>query len=269
MMALTLNVWLLNKFMTSSAVGIYGIALLFPQLVNMPLASISSAMYPSLARLMADGSHEARRQHARLCTMMMMGMALLLLGVNVFGPPAIRLMTAPQYHGALVFVPILILTRLFMGFYVIALPPLFYKGGGVWLSAATVSSVAASVVLSFILIPRYGIHGAAWALVGFRAVHFIIIAVVSYRLYPVSYEGTKILRILAVGGLLVFADIWTAHVMSFAMSLAIKFIILAAYIPLLWLTGAVRTGELLLAKNTLAEIAQRRLRKKGKDKGQE
>ena len=124
----TLNAWLLAWWLNPGAVGVYGIAVAFAQLLDMPVISLMNAAFPTLARLMSDGSPESRRQQARLYTLLAVGVVGLSLGSLLFSPVAIRILTAPGYHEAANVVVILILAWLFQGFYSLVLQPAFYFG---------------------------------------------------------------------------------------------------------------------------------------------
>ena len=187
MMALAINAWLVNKLLGSAAIGIYGVAIMFPSMIQMPLWSLGRAMYPTLAGLMKDGSAEARRQQCRLYTLIVIAICIMVLGVALFGPVFVRILTAPAYHAAALYVPLLTLAWLFQGLYIIASQPVFFTGGGLWMSAATISSVVANFILSIILIPILGIHGAAVSMIGCFLVKSVVIAAISQKQYPLLW----------------------------------------------------------------------------------
>lgn len=246
---LALNIWLLNKMLSPAAVGVYGVAMMFPQLIQMPLISFGNAAYPTLAKLMSDGSEEAQRQQSRLYTLLIIGVVGLTLGTWLFSGIAIQILTAPAYHGATRIVLILIFAWLLQGLYLVVSQPVFYFGGGPWLSAASVSSTIICVVLSLILIPISGVFGAAWAMVGGFLVSFTVAAFASYHLYPLPWQVTAILRAIACGAALAVADLWLSPGMPFAWTIVFKTALLLVLIPALWVTGVVSTIDLRRAKN--------------------
>jgi len=187
-LALSVNGWLLNKLVSPAALGIYGIAVMFGQLIQMPLNSFGNAAFPTLARMMKDGSAEARRQQSRIYTLLIAGVAVLALGIVLFAPIAIILLTAPKYHESMYIVPILVLAWTFQGFYWIASNRVFYLGGGLWLATATVSSLGVGIALGFLLMPPYGMYGAAMAMVGTFVVRTMVILVIGERMYPVPWQ---------------------------------------------------------------------------------
>jgi O-antigen/teichoic acid export membrane protein len=243
-----LNAWLLNAMISPASLGVYGIALSFASLNDMPLLSLTNAAYPTLARLMNDGSAEARRQQARLYTLLAIGIAVLTLGSLLFSPIAIRLLTTPAYHEAASVVAILILAWLFQGLYNLVLQPLFYFGGGFAVAIASVSAVIATAIFSWLLIPHWGMYGAAWAVVGCFGIKFVVAAAVSAYLYRLPWEVFKIVRAFVCAAALAALDIWFVANLGLAPAIALKCGLVLAMAPALWITRVVSLQELLRLK---------------------
>ena len=64
---------------------------------------------------------------------------------------------------------------------------------------ATMVAAATNVGLNFVLIPKYGMVGAAWANGACYAVQAVLGYAFSQRFYPISYEWGRIARISAAG----------------------------------------------------------------------
>jgi O-antigen/teichoic acid export membrane protein len=238
-----LNAWLLNAMASTAALAIYGMALAFAMLIDMPLVALMNAAYPTLAPLMNEGSPEARRQQSRLNSMLAMGIIVLALAVLLLAPVAIAVLTAPAYHAAISLTPVLVLAWLFQGFYNLVLHPLFFFRGGIGLSMASISAVVGSAVLSFLLIPQYGCAGAAWAVVGCFVVKFVVAARLSHRAYPLPWEVSRILRALACGAAFAAVDLCLSPGLSLPLAVLLKVALLLLIAPAFWIVGAVRTEE--------------------------
>lgn len=251
LLGLALNAWLLNSMASSAALGTYAVAVLFPQLMQIPYNSLISAAYPTLAKLMGDGGKEARRQQSRLYTLLITGNVGIALGVALFVPIAIQILTDPSYHEAARVAPILVMAWLLLGLSVIVGQTVFVVGGGLWLSAATVASVIVNVALCLALIPRYGIYGAAWAMFGGFAARLVVSAWVSCYLYRLPWELTKILRAIGCAGALAIADRWLSPGLSLAGAIALKTALLTAMVPALWGLGVVSTAECKRARDVI------------------
>jgi len=240
----TVTAWLLNKMVSSTALGVYGIAMMFSTTIVVPLSAFRSAAYPTLAESMRAGDAGARRQHARLLTLLNIGMVWILLGVWLFARPAVVLLTAPAYHEAASVVSILVIAWLFQAFLVSVQPPLLFLGRGLLLSSGTISALLTTITLCFLLIPRYEIYGAAWAVAGGYATRFVMIAIISSVVYPLPWEWGKTLRLLVCCGVLG----WVAHSLESELSLwweiAAKVALFLSVLPALRVLRVITTREI-------------------------
>ena len=198
----------------------------------------------TLARMMKDGSAEARRQQSRIYTLLIAGISILALGIVLFAPIAIILLTAPKYHEAMYIVPILVLAWTFQGFYWIASNRVFYLGGGLWLATATVSSLGVGIALGFLLMPPYGMYGAAMAMVGTFVVRTMVILVIGERMYPVPWQLWGIIKAVAGIAVLGGLDMWLSPYLGLGASIALKTTLFVLTIPTVCLAGVISTSEL-------------------------
>jgi len=239
----TVNAWLLTDMVDVAAMGVYGVAIMFPQLIQMFLLAFGNAAFPTIARMMADGSQEIRRQQARLYTFVFLVLGAISLGVCLFASPAIRLLTDPAYHEAVYIAPILSLAWLAQSGYTIVSQPVFFKGGGLWFACANMASLLATVVLSLVLIPAYGIYGAAWAMVGGFTCRLIVISLIHLRLYRLPWEIRNIVMLLIVLLTLGAIDYLFANNISLIWSIAAKIALFISFPLLMMSTGVVRRSD--------------------------
>lgn len=258
LLALSINAWLLNKLASPDALAIYGMAVAFVGLIDMPLTSFGNAAYPTLAQLMRDGSPEAMRQQSRLYTVLALGVVGLTLGVALFAPIGIRILTAPEYHESQHLVWILSLGWLFQGLYLLVAQPVFFFGGGLWMASATVVSLAVSVPVALVLIPGHHFYGAAWALSANLVISFLVAAWASHRLYRLPWETSRIFRAMVCGVLIGAADYYLLRGASLPAAIVLKTLLLALLLPLWWLTRSVTTSELLQMKSLVVSAIQAR-----------
>ena len=244
LLAGTVTSWLLKRYDSPGSLALFGIAVAFAALVNVPLWSFNNAVYPTLAKLMGDGSQEARRQQCRLYTFQTMGVGALCLGVALFAPVAIIILTAPSYHAATQVIPVLTLGWMFFGLYLAVSIPIFYFGGGLWLAMATVSGTATSVGVGIWLIPRIGSQGAAMASMTNYLVMFLVAAFASRHLYPLPWEVGKIARVLACAVALAGLDCWLSAGVPMVWAIGLKIVLFLALIPAFFLVGAIRLEEI-------------------------
>ncbi|MCJ7750639.1 MAG: polysaccharide biosynthesis C-terminal domain-containing protein, partial [Armatimonadetes bacterium] len=117
----------------------------------------------------------------------------------------------------------------------------------VYRAIALVSAAAANVLLNLVLIPRYGMMGAAFA----TLLSFAILAALAYvfgqRLYRIPYEFGRAAKIaLAASALYWVGTLITID--SVATSAAVRLGLVASYPVLLWFLGFYRDEELRQAR---------------------
>ncbi len=119
-----------------------------------------------------------------------------LVKLRVFG----RFIINPAYWSGLGIVPIVLLGYLFNGIYVNLMAGIYIEKKTSHLPYITGIGAAINVAANFLLIPKFGMFGAAWATFLAYAGMALAIYVVSQRFYPVQYEIGRLLKIgIALG----------------------------------------------------------------------
>jgi O-antigen/teichoic acid export membrane protein len=85
-------------------------------------------------------------------------------------------MTAPAFYPAASVVPVILLAFFFQGVYHFMVGPLFYFKRTSLLPVINIAGAAVNIGLNFLLIPRYGIQGAA----GSALASFVLLALLAY-----------------------------------------------------------------------------------------
>lgn len=124
--------------------------------------------------------------------------ALVFLGVSSYAVPLAKLVFGhyyPKYEPGLFIVPIILLAYLAQGWYTNFTAGIFIRGRTRHLPWITFIGAVITLIANIAFTPRYGMAAAAWTtLVSYLAM-VVAIGIVSYRLYPVPYEWTR----LAIG----------------------------------------------------------------------
>jgi O-antigen/teichoic acid export membrane protein len=112
--------------------------------------------------------------------------------VKFFG----RYFIHPDYWGGLSIVPIVLMAYVFTGAYVNFVVGVYLEKKTKYLPYATGAGALVNVVANFILIPKFGITGAAIATLLSYVVMAIGIYFPSQRLYHVDYEWGRLIRVV-------------------------------------------------------------------------
>jgi len=125
-------------------------------------------------------------------------LTLIGLGLSLFAREALTVLTPPAYHGAARIVPLIVLSYLFFEVYY-----LFSFGFDlVRKTGYAPFIIGAGAIINFgfnlLLIPRFGMVGAAVATV----LSYMLLPIIEYpivrRLYPVPYEWGRLAKLLII-----------------------------------------------------------------------
>ena len=142
---------------------------------------------------------DAKRTFSLVTTYGVAALVLLVVGLAAVSHDAVRLMTGPQFEGAARVIPWIGVGVLFQGVYLLTSIGLNITKETRFYPMATAAGAAVSVGANLVLIPRFGVIGAAWA----NALAYAVLAGVAYsfsqRFYPMRYEHGRLLRVVFAG----------------------------------------------------------------------
>ena len=164
----------------------------------------------------------------------------------------------PDYWGGLSVVPWVLLAYVFNGAYVNFIIGVYLEKKTKYLPYVTGAGALANVVVNLLLIPRFGMMGAAVA----TLVSYMVIAAgiysVSQRLYRVMYEWGKLLRLGAVAAVLYVAflllDVGNATIAA----ISVKAGLTAVFVSMLFVTGIVDRSEVTQTLAVVRSALRRR-----------
>jgi O-antigen/teichoic acid export membrane protein len=224
-----LFLWLTNfsdrfflvKLADAAEVGLYSVGVRIASAMLLLLTAFRAA-WPAFAYSIAD-DEEANRTYAYVLTYLVVITAWVATALTLLSPWLVRLLTKPDfYEASRVVGPLTFASVAFAGYIVIAI--------GVGRARRTqfnwvVTGAAAvvNVALNLILIPPYGMMGAAVATVAAYAVMFVGMAWWSQRIYPVAYQWRRVATAAAVGVVLVVIGKLVGGGLAVALLLALAY----------------------------------------------
>lgn len=246
--------FILPHYRSLAELGIYGIAYKIGMLVSLIYGAFHT--YWSAQVFAVAQRQDADEVIPRIFTYVFLMLSLCTLGLTVMCRPVIHYLTRPQFEGAAVIAPLIIgayyirsVSEFFRCFFMVEGHP-EYEAICTWISAAV------CLASYFILIPRYGMWGAASA----TAITFIVMAVIaigwSYRLRPYHFESGRIIKILGVTvGLAAFHLAFP--VASPALQILRAIVLVLALPAILYLLHFHRPSEIVQARSLLAGVLRR------------
>ncbi|HEX8752340.1 MAG TPA: oligosaccharide flippase family protein [Solirubrobacterales bacterium] len=222
----------------AGAAGLYSLGVKFAQAVNVLVRGFQLAWPPLAYSIREDG--EARRVYAGVVTLFVAGCTLVVTAMWLFSRWIVRLLAAPEFFGSYKVVGLISAAVTLYALYMVMVVILGRTGRTEFNFPAALGALASNVALNLILVPAWGIVGAAIALV----VSYLVVVALMYgftqRLFPVPYEWGRLARVvLAAAALVAIAELFvpTAGVAGFLLRAAL----LAAY-PLALLAGGFFTA---------------------------
>ena len=242
--------YLLKFFLGNEAVGLYQVAYTFGMMPLLLVRAFALA-WPPFFLSVAKGP-DAERICARVLTYYLLVSGLIFLGAHLFARDLLQILTPENYATAADVMPLVTLSYIIYGVYINLIVGVYLKKKTGYLPFITGAGAIVNVALNFLLIPRFGMIGAAWATVAAYGTMATGLYWVSRGLYPVKYEWGRIAKIVVVSGL--FAALRPLIVSD---NFALRSGLLLAYLPLLLLLQFFPTGELREVRDAYLRFTRR------------
>lgn len=254
--------WILQRYVSLSALGQYTLAYQFGLGMSMILNSLNRAWTPIFYQKVQELG--GLRVVTRITTYYSIGVAWLGMATAVMAKPVIALIAKPDYHAAHDLVPLIAAGYAMQGMYFAATNAIAYAKRTRYLPFITGVAAATNIVLNLVLVPRLGAIAAALSTWLGYTVFAVIAFLAAQRVFPLRYELRRIS--LAVGiALICYAVGASLQVQHVLLELALRGVwVVAAYPAGLYLSGFVQPDEaqgLRIALSHLWARACRRFRR--------
>jgi O-antigen/teichoic acid export membrane protein len=193
-----LFLWALNfsdrfflvKLSGPKEVGLYSIGVRMASGIILLLAAFRTA-WPAFAYSIEDDD-EAKRTYSFVLTYIVVITSWMALGLGVLAPWLVRLLTTESFYSAEEVVAPLAFAAAAFGAYMVVVIGIgrVRKTGANWM--ITGAACVVNVALNLLLIPPYGMIGAAIATIGAYVTLFVGMAWRAQRLYPVPYQWRRV-----------------------------------------------------------------------------
>ena len=223
----------LVRLADTTEVGLYSVGVRLASAMVLLLTAFRMA-WPAFAYSIED-DREARRTYAFVLTYLVLLSTWVATGLALLSPWVVDWIAAPSFaESSRVVGPLAFSTVAFAGYVVLAI------GVGRarrtqfnWV--VTGAAAAVNVALNLILIPRYGMMGAAVATIAAYATMFAGMAWWAQRIYPVPYQWRRVLTAAGAGIALVVAGKLVGGGLAVALALGLAYPIvllpLGFYLP--------------------------------------
>jgi len=196
----------LLKLKNAAEVGLYSVGVRISTAILLLLIALRTA-WPAFAYSIKEDD-EAKRTYAFVLTYVLFVSSWVALTLSLLAPWLVRLLTTPAFYGGARVVPLLVFgATAFIGFNVMSI--------GIGRAKATqfnwVVTGAAAVVavgLNLILIPPYGMMGAAASTLVAYTVMFFGMTVRAQQVFPVPYQWRRLATVVGAAVALTVLGKW-------------------------------------------------------------
>lgn len=198
-----LDVFLVDAFKGAAAVGLYGAGVVIAEGLWMPSQAVSTALFPTIA---AEPNESARRSITPLVTRNTLWLTAILAAILfLVAGPVVNLLYSSRFTDSASVVRVLVPGIVLFGAARVVGNDIAGRGRPLVNSAVAAVSVVCNVVLNVLLIPRYGIEGAAWASTASYSVVFVATVAVYGRItrvplralvVPSHEDGARYMRLV-------------------------------------------------------------------------
>jgi O-antigen/teichoic acid export membrane protein len=240
---------ILVRFQPLAIVGIYDKAYALGAGVKFGLSPFEQAWQPFvLSRIRLP---DAPRVLANVITYATAGFVGLALALALFGRELLMALTftRPAFWVGAPVIPLVVLAYLLQGVFLLVSIGIGIEKRARYYPMITTIAAATNIGLNFLLIPRFGMMGAAWATVVGYLVMASLGGIISHRLYPIPLEGRRLGQI-TLAGAAAYALSWLAPV-GLVAAVAVKALLLGAYALALFVSGVVRWPAGGIVEDTL------------------
>lgn len=240
--------YFLQHFSTTTDVGLYSVAYRIGIAVNLIVGAVQLAwpaqMYKIAKRL------DAERQLAKILTYYLFVLGFIGLGLSVFAKEVLILMTTPQFYAAYAVVPLLVISYIMYGVMYMTNSALETQNKTKFMSPIIIGAASLNLLLNYLLVPKFGMMGAAGATVMSYTTLVVVQTAVNLHFWYIPYEYKRIAKIVFIcviiytGSLLIqMPNIWLTG--------GLKLFLLATYPFLLHVVRFYDKQELVTLKQLL------------------
>ena len=253
--------FVLARYATSADIGVYAVGYRLGMLVGVLVNDPFGLAYEPYSYAI-ESRPESKQIYSRTLTYHALAGLLVFVLLSCLGGAAVRVMTAPDYFGAERVIPWVALGYVFYGVSNTARLGLLLRRRTELTLPLNAAAAAFNVGANFLLIPRYGIQGAAIATTGAFLFLAVINYAVAYRVYAIPCEAGRLAKAVGSAVVVAFAAVHFAPEALF-LRLLVGAAAAAAFPTLLLALGFLHDDEAAVVSRIVARLLSA-LRAKGK-----
>ncbi len=239
---------MISHFLSVDDVGLFGIGYRLASVVGLVMIGFQGALTPLI--LSNYQNEQTPRQLAVIFRGFIVFSLLIFLSLSLFASEILYLMTTPDYYSATSIVIFLTPAILLSNMYIFA-PGISIAKKTYLILYINIGGAILNVALNWVLIPKFGISGAAIATLLSYAGMFFAYMRLSQKLYFVPHQWRPIFFAVVISGLLAY---WIPKLdMSFSAGIILKLSVIVLVCLFFVIIRLVKVSELRQVRTSITE----------------
>jgi len=250
--------YFLEHFASTTEVGIYSLGYKLGMVVSMMVSAISLAWGAQLFVIAKQS--DAEQKYSRILTYYLAAVGFVGLVISVLSREVLEIFTSPAYYDAYLVVPLIVLSYICYGAMYMTNIALPVQGRTKYNTVIVVGAAVLNLGINAVLIPPFGMMGAAVSTLLSYLVLLIVQAAVNLHFWYIPYEYGRIAR-LGVAWALVYGSSLLIQSASPVLGGVLKGLLVLLFPAVLYVLGFYTGEELRLirrAGNKLFKLLSRR-----------
>jgi len=181
----------ITSMVSLSATGLYSVGYQIGSITGMLGDSFNQAYVPWLYERLKRDKYEEKVRIVKFTYAYFALIILIALGFGFFAPLFFSIYLGPKFAGANDYVLWISLGFAFNGMYLMVVNYIFYAQKTYMLAWVTFSTALISIILNYFFIKNWGAIGAAYTFAGMNFVTFLLVWILSNRVFPMPWNLLK------------------------------------------------------------------------------
>jgi len=196
----------LNYLVNTGSAGLYNIGFMFGSIIGVVSDGINKAYVPVSMGILSTNRREELDHLKNIVLFLVVMYCLLGALISLFAKEAILILTTEAFYKSYVIVPFLAFYFVLGGIYYILVNILFFvKRATKFVAIGTGIGAFSNILLSWLLIPRYGLFGAAAATIIAQVIGTIFIGFIGHAFEIIRWEYRKFVSIFILSAVFSFS----------------------------------------------------------------
>jgi O-antigen/teichoic acid export membrane protein len=198
----------LNYLVNTGSAGLYNIGFMFGSIIGVVSDGINKAYVPVLMGILSTNKREELDHLKNVVLFLVVMYCLLGTVISLFSKEALFILTTEAFYKSYIIVPFLAFYFVLGGIYYILVNILFFvKRATKFVAIGTGIGAVSNILLSWLLIPRYGLLGAAAATMFAQVIGTLFIGFIGRQFEIIHWEYRKFISIFILSAMFSFSFI--------------------------------------------------------------